>query len=83
LCRIYVLAPGDGIDYNLACIPLDFRPQRPSEFDAKYMNEEFTVACNLARPGYKWTSTRRVMNPTAKMKNLSLDGGSRFQEALA
>jgi len=42
LYRIYVLAQRDGIDYNLASIPLDFHPKRDSEFDTKYMNEEFT-----------------------------------------
>ena len=55
LYRIYVLAQRDGIDYNLAYIPLDFHPKRESEFDTKYMNEEFTMAFNLARSGYKWT----------------------------
>ena len=55
LYRIYVLAQRDGIDYNLASIPLDFHPKRDSEFDTKYMNEEFTMAFNLARSGYKWS----------------------------
>ena len=54
LYRIYVLAQRDGIDYNLAYIPLDFHPKRASEFDTKYMNEEFNLAYNLARSGYKW-----------------------------
>jgi hypothetical protein len=55
LYRIYVLAQRDGIDYNLAYIPADFHPKRASEFDTKYMNEEFTMAYNLARSGYKWS----------------------------
>jgi hypothetical protein len=54
LYRIYVLAQRDGIDYNLAYIPTDFHPKRASEFDTKYMNEEFELAYNLARSGYKW-----------------------------
>ena len=54
LYRIYVLAHRDGIDYNLAFIPKDFHPKRTSEFDTKYMNEEFELAYNLARSGYKW-----------------------------
>ena len=54
LYRIYVLAQRDGIDYNLAYIPVDFHPKRDSEFDPKYMNEEFNLAYNLARSGYKW-----------------------------
>ncbi len=54
LYRIYVLAQRDDIDYNLAYIPVDFHPKRDSEFDTKYMNEEFDLAYNLARAGYKW-----------------------------
>jgi len=55
LYRIYVLAHRDGIDYNLAFIPKDFHPKRASEFDTNYMNEEFNLAYNLARSGYKWS----------------------------
>jgi len=55
LYRIYVLAQRDGIDYNLAFIPLDFKTKRQSEFDTTYMNEEFDLAYNLARSGYKWS----------------------------
>jgi len=40
----------------LASIPLDFHPKRASKFDTKYMNEEFTMAYNLARSGYKWST---------------------------
>jgi hypothetical protein len=55
LYRIYVLAQRDGIDYNLAFIPLDFNTKRNSEFDTKYMNKEFELAYNLARAGYRWS----------------------------
>jgi hypothetical protein len=55
LYRIYVLAQRDGIDYNLAYIPPDFHPKRVSEFDTKYMHEEFTMAYDLERSGYKWS----------------------------
>jgi hypothetical protein len=55
LYQIYVLAQRDDIDYNLAYIPLDFHPKRTSEFDTQYMNEEFNLAYNLARAGYKWS----------------------------
>ena len=54
LYRIYVLTQRDGIDYNLAFIPVDFHPKRASEFDTKYMKQEFEMAYNLARSGYKW-----------------------------
>ncbi len=55
LYRIYLLAQRDEIDYNLAYIPLDFNPKRTSEFDTRYMNEEFDLAYNLARAGYQWS----------------------------
>jgi hypothetical protein len=55
LYRIYVLTQRDGIDYNLAYIPLDFNPKRTSEFDTKYMNEEFNMAYDLARSGLEWS----------------------------
>jgi len=63
LYRIYVLAQRDGIDFNLAFIPLDFYPKRASEFDTKYMNEEFEMAYNLARSGYKWHKYPPGMEP--------------------
>ena len=47
-------AQRDEMDYNLAYIPVDFHPKRPSEFDTQYMNQEFELAFSLARSGYKW-----------------------------
>jgi hypothetical protein len=55
LYRIYLLAQRDHIDYNLAYIPAEFNPKRTSEFDPQYMNQEFEMAYNLARAGYKWS----------------------------
>lgn len=55
LYRIYVLAQRDGLDYNLAFIPIDFHPKRASEFDTNYMNQEFDLAFKLAHSGYKWS----------------------------
>ena len=55
LYRIYLLAQRDEIDYNLAFIPADFKTKRASEFDPKYMNQEFELAYNLARSGYNWS----------------------------
>jgi hypothetical protein len=55
LYRIYLLAQRDDIDYNLAFIPADFKTKRASEFDSKYMNQEFELAYNLARSGYNWS----------------------------
>jgi hypothetical protein len=55
LYRIYLQAQRDEIDYNLAFIPADFKTKRASEFDPKYMNQEFELAYNLACSGYKWS----------------------------
>jgi hypothetical protein len=54
LHSIYVLAQQEGIDYNVAYIPVDFHPKRTSEFDTHFMKQEFEMAYNLARSGYKW-----------------------------
>lgn len=53
--HINVLAQRDGIDYNLAFIPVAFHPKRTSEFDTHYMNQEFELAYNPTRSGYKWS----------------------------
>ena len=68
LYRIYVLAQRDGIDYNLAYIPLDFHPKRASEFDTNYMNQEFDLAYNLARLAINRANTRRAINPQVSWK---------------
>jgi hypothetical protein len=36
-------------------IPADFKTKQASEFDPKYMKQEFELAYNLARSGYKWS----------------------------
>ena len=54
LYRLYTFARRDGLDYNLAAIPLDF-PDHPKEmFDTEYMNKLFNLAYGLARQGYPW-----------------------------
>ena len=66
LYRIYVLAQRDKIDYNLAFIPEGFQTKRTSEFDTNYMNEEFEMAYNLARSGYKWYKYPPGLEPETK-----------------
>ena len=66
LYRIYVLAQRDKIDYNLAFIPEGFQSKRNSEFDTNYMNEEFDMAYNLARSGYKWHKYPPGLEPETK-----------------
>ena len=71
LYRIYVLAQRDGIDYNLAFIPKDFHPKRASEFDTKYMNEEFEMAYKEAHSGYKWHKYPPGFEPLTSHSRLS------------
>jgi hypothetical protein len=78
LYRIYVLAQRDGIDYNLAFIPADFHPKRTSEFDTKYMNEEFELAYNLARSGYKWSKYPPGFEPANPQSGPSQPGRENF-----
>ena len=66
LYRIYVLAQRDKIDYNLAFIPEGFQTKRTSEFDTNYMNEEFEMAYNMARSGYKWYKYPPGLDPETK-----------------
>ncbi len=68
LYRIYLLTQRDAIDYNLAFIPKDFHPKRTSEFDTRYMNEEFNMAYNLARSGYHWSKYPPGFEPAPAQK---------------
>jgi hypothetical protein len=47
-----------------------------------YMKEELNLDYNLALPAVSGASTRRAMNPTAKMKNLGPNGGCGSREIL-
>jgi hypothetical protein len=48
------IARRDWNDY-LILILKNFHPKQTSEFDPKYMNQEFGLAYNLSRPGYRWS----------------------------
>ena len=54
LYRIYSICQRDGIDFNLASIPPDFREVRKGPFDAVYMNALFDRGYALARHNYSW-----------------------------
>ena len=69
LYRIYLQAQRDHIDYNLAFIPADFKTKRASEFDPKYMNQEFELAYNLARSGYNWSKYPPGYEPANSQAN--------------
>lgn len=52
LYRIFLSAKRDGIDYNLARIPADFKVESKEEFDREYMNALFKIGYELAAKGY-------------------------------
>jgi predicted acylesterase/phospholipase RssA len=54
LFRIYSIAKRDGIDFNLASIPSDFKEVRNEPFDPQYMNALFDRGYDLASHNYSW-----------------------------
>jgi predicted acylesterase/phospholipase RssA len=54
LTRMYRAARADGIDYNLAAIPVDFDAPHPKPFDRAYMNALYDLGLSLGRVGYPW-----------------------------
>jgi predicted patatin/cPLA2 family phospholipase len=54
LYRIYSVTKRDGIDFNLASIPPDFRDTSDEPFDQKYMIALFNRGYDLASHNYSW-----------------------------
>ena len=54
LYRLYIEATRDGLDFNLAYIPGDFREQPKETFDTEYMRALYNAAFELAKEGYPW-----------------------------
>ena len=54
LYRIYLAAQRDGIDYNLAIIPEDFKMESKEQFDPEYMSRLFDLGFRMAQGGYPW-----------------------------
>jgi len=54
LYRMYLTSTRDGLDYNLAYIPSDFRVPKKSDFDVAYMTPLFERGRQLAAAGYPW-----------------------------
>ena len=44
----------DGVGFNLAVIPEDFKVERQEEFDRNYMNQLFNLGYDQGRRGYPW-----------------------------
>jgi len=54
LYQIYLSAQRDGMDYNIAFIPSDFKEEPKEEFDPEYMNKLFDLGYQMAKNGYPW-----------------------------
>ncbi len=54
LYRIYSVTRRDGIDFNLASIPPDFKDTSDEPFDQKYMIALFDRGYDLATHNYSW-----------------------------
>lgn len=54
LYRIYSVSRRDGIDFNLASIPPDFKDTSDEPFDQKYMVALFERGYDLASHNYSW-----------------------------
>ena len=63
LYRIYSTANRDGVDYNLAYIPVDFMVKSKDAFDKDYMNALFDKGYELGRSGYQWHKAPPGLDP--------------------
>ena len=72
LYRIYSVTRHDGIDFNLASIPADFRQTSSEPFDQKYMIALFERGYDLASRNYSWAKAppgMELANQTSNAQN--------------
>lgn len=62
LFRMYETSKKNGIDFNLAYIPLDFGLQENDIFDPVYMNALFNSSYSAAKAGYVWNKELTFFN---------------------
>jgi predicted acylesterase/phospholipase RssA len=55
LYQIYAITQRDGVDFNLAFIPLSFNAPHKEQFDTEYMRQLFEVGHSMAEDGFPWT----------------------------
>jgi hypothetical protein len=63
LYRIYLSALRDGMDYNVAFIPSDFKEEPKEEFDPEYMGKLFDLGYEMAQNGFQWKKTPPGFEP--------------------
>jgi len=69
LYRIYSVTRRDGIDFNLASIPADFRETSGEPFDQKYMVALFDRGYDLASHNYSWVKAPPGMELVTQAHN--------------
>ena len=63
LYRIYTIASRDGIEFNLAAIPEDFKRTAKETFDPEEMGRLFEAGYGPASKGYDWQKVPPGMGP--------------------
>jgi hypothetical protein len=66
LYRIYSMSKFNGIDFNLASIPNDFRAKPDAPFDRTYMGALFDRGYEMGRRGYPWVKSLPGLQPAAR-----------------
>ena len=69
LYRIYSVTRRDGIDFNLASIPADFKEKSDEPFDQKYMVALFDRGYDLASHDYSWVKAPPGMELVTQTHN--------------
>ena len=69
LYRIYSVTRRDGIDFNLASIPADFKEKSGEPFDQKYMVALFERGYGLASHDYSWAKAPPGMELVTQTHN--------------
>lgn len=54
LIKLYLRAKENGIDYNMASIPVDFSAKSSEAFDKAYMRKLYELGFKLGQEGYGW-----------------------------
>ena len=65
LYRLYASARNDGLDFNLASIPADFKKIEDKSFDQRDMTALFERGHQLGRDGYSWEKAPPGIEMTA------------------
>jgi hypothetical protein len=55
--RLHAQATREGMEFNLASIPTEYKAEGEELFDRKDMNRLFEIGFNAARNGYPWQTT--------------------------